>query len=162
MAEMLEIVNDRDEVVGTASRHECHCNPDLVHCTAHVVVWSSDGQLLLQKRASHKDMFPGRWDTAVGGHLEPGETYEQAACRELQEELGISAPSDMALLFFMRVHHEMESEHVQVFRICHDGPFFPPVDEIEEVRFWSTDALTKKMETGCFTPGLEMEWSRLL
>ncbi len=164
MSEMLEIVNERGEVVGTASRSECHRNPELTHCTAHVVVWSSSGQLLLQKRSVNKDMFPGKWDTAVGGHLEPGESYEAAAARELEEELGIGLASvdEIRHLFDMSVRHQMESERVRVFRIIHDGPFFPPAQEIEELRFWSVEALTRHMNNGTFTPGLDAELARIL
>ena len=68
--EWFETVDVTDRVVGRARRSECHGNPALVHRTAHVVVFSSDGRLLLQKRPAHKDIQPGRWDTAVGAYVE--------------------------------------------------------------------------------------------
>ena len=162
MSELLEVVNERGEVIGKAYRHECHGNPDLAHCTAHVVVWSSAGDLLLQKRSDKKDMFPGKWDTAVGGHLAPGETYEVAARRELEEELGVPAPEMLPRVCDLRVRNDWESEHVRVFSMTHDGPFYPPPEEIEELAFWSCDSLVKNMGTGIFTPNLETELQHIV
>jgi len=54
-----------------------------------------DGQVLLGLRALHKTLAPGRWDLP-GGHVEPGETPEQALWRELAEETGVAAPADPA------------------------------------------------------------------
>ncbi len=66
-------------VIGRAARGECHGNPALVHAVARVHVVDRAGRLLLQKRSAAKDIQPGRWDTAVGGHLQPGEDAETAA-----------------------------------------------------------------------------------
>ena len=81
--ELFEIVDDNDLVIGTAPRRECHGNPALVHRAAHVLVFNRAGQLLLQKRSASKDIQPGKWDTSVGGHLDPGENYLTAAVREM-------------------------------------------------------------------------------
>ena len=68
--------------VGVAPRRECHGNPKLLHRTVHVVVFHPEtGAILLQKRAVTKDIQPGKWDTAVGGHLALGEDYETGARR---------------------------------------------------------------------------------
>jgi len=69
---------------------KCHGNPALVHRAVHVLVVNAAGELLLQKRSARKDIQPGKWDTSVGGHLEPGESYFAAALREMREELGLS------------------------------------------------------------------------
>ena len=62
---------------------------NLRHRSVAIIVTSSDGRLLVHRRADHKDVFPGLWDLAAGGVVAPGETYELAAERELAEELGI-------------------------------------------------------------------------
>jgi len=87
--EIFEIVDDHGFVVGCAPRRLCHDDPSLIHRCSHVVVYHPDGRILLQKRSSSKDIQPGKWDTAVGGHLQPGEDFESAALREMTEELGI-------------------------------------------------------------------------
>jgi isopentenyldiphosphate isomerase len=161
MGEWFEIVDDQDQVIGRAPRAECHGNPALVHRTAHVVVFSSDGRLLLQKRSADKDIQPGKWDTAVGGHLAPGETYEQGARREMREELGL--PSDLPLvwLFRSKIRNEIESENVGVFQLVSDGPFHAQEEEIDELKFWSPGNLRRAVGTGIFTPNLEQEIRRL-
>jgi isopentenyldiphosphate isomerase len=132
-----------------------------VHRTAHVVVFSSDGRLLLQKRSADKDIQPGKWDTAVGGHLAPGETYEQGARREMSEEIGV--PSDLPLtwLFRSKIRNEIESENVGVFRLDYDGPFHAQEEEIDDLKFWSIRSLRQALGTGVFTPNLELEIRRL-
>lgn len=156
--EWFEIVDENDAVIGRAPRRDCHGDPALVHRTAHVVVSASDGRLLLQKRAETKDVQPGKWDTAVGGHLDIGETYEQAAVREAAEELGLTIPlAKLQFLFDSRIRNAIESENVRVFRFISDGPFTPLPEEIDAVRFWSWEELDAALGTGVLTPNLEVE-----
>ena len=80
--EMFEIVNEEGLVIGLAPRSECHGNPQLLHQVAHVLVLNSKSELCLQLRPSHKDVQPDKWDTSVGGHVDPGESVLEAAIRE--------------------------------------------------------------------------------
>ena len=158
--EIFEIVNGEDEVIGCAPRKECHGNPSLTHRVAHVLVHNTAGELLLQKRSQSKFIQPGRWDTSVGGHLEPGEGYEQAALRELNEELGITdVPVRFLRKYFMR--NEIESECVATFLVQWEGQVHFNEAEIEEVRFFSTDEIEKKIGSGAFTPNFEKEYRYL-
>lgn len=157
MTEYFDIVDSDDRVIGVAPRSECHGHPELVHRTAHVVVFSSDGRVLLQKRSLAKDIQPGKWDTAVGGHLAVGEDYETAARRELAEELGLPEDTPLRLLFDARIRNFIESENVRVYAAVHDGPFAFQADEIDEVRFWSGKEIDSALGTGTFTPNLESE-----
>jgi isopentenyldiphosphate isomerase len=161
MAEIFDIVDSEGAVIGSAPRSECHGNPSLVHRTAHVVVFSSDGSILLQKRAADKDIQPGKWDTAVGGHLALGEDYETAARRELAEELGLPENTPLRFLFDSRIRNEIESENVRVFATVHDGPFLFQKSEIDEVRFWSEDEIAAVLGKGVLTPNLEAEVGEL-
>lgn len=160
--EWLEIVDEHDCIIGRARRSECHGNPALIHRTSHVVVFGSDGRLLLQKRSRQKDVQPGKWDTAVGGHLAPGENYEQAARRETCEELGVDlSHQTLEFLFRHRIRNRIESENVAVYRLVHDGPFTSPAEEIDSLRFWSAHELREELGNGALTPNLEQELERL-
>jgi len=155
--ESFDIVDDNDQVIGTAPRSECHGNPALVHRAAHVLVFNRAGQLLLQKRSPYKDIQPGRWDTSVGGHLDPGENYLEAAVREMGEELGLSG-LPLTFLYHSKIRNEVESENIATYLTCHEGPFDFSRREIDEVRFWPPFEIDQSLGSGIFTPNFEEEW----
>lgn len=155
--EIFEIVDENDNVVGAAPRSECHGNPMLIHRVAHVLVFNHAGELLLQKRSLSKDVQPGRWDTSVGGHLDLGESYLQAAYREMEEELGIrNVP--LTFLYRSKIRNAYESENISTYLALHDGPFRFAIREIDEVRFWSGKQIEAALGTGDLTPNFEQEW----
>lgn len=158
MPEVFDVVNDADEVIGQALREQVHGNPDLIHRVAHVLVFNSEGNLFLQLRSPTKDVQPNRWDTSVGGHVDAGETYEQAAKREMREELGIDGAEIEPLYRYLH-RNEYESEMVATFRAVWDGPVRLDPSEITEGRFWSIAEITGyPPET--YTPNFLDELSR--
>lgn len=153
--EFFEIIDDATGlVIGRALRKVCHGDPSLIHRSVHVAVYHPDGRILLQKRSMAKDIQPGKWDTAVGGHLNPGEDYETAARREMNEELGL--PSDLPLthLFDLKVRNSIESENIMVFKTVSEGQFRIQKSELDEVRFWTVEELKAKVNSKSpeFTP----------
>lgn len=160
--EWFEIVDEDNRIIGMASRAQVHGNPALIHRTAHIVIFNQAGNILLQKRSQNKDIQPGKWDTAVGGHLMPGESFEDAARRETGEELGIKTEKlPLIYLFDLKIRNDIESENVRVFGALHNGPFQPPPEEIDELKFWSKREIKQKRGSGCFTPNLEVELDKL-
>ncbi len=157
--EIFDIVDDQDRVIGQAPRSQCHGDPSLIHRVAHVLVFNSRGQLLLQKRSMTKDVQPGRWDTSVGGHVDPGEGYLEAARREMAEEVGI-AGLPLAFLYPSKIRNEYESENVMTYLARYDGEIHFSRDEIDEVRFWSHEEIDSTLGSGRFTPNFEEEWQR--
>ncbi len=156
--EVFDIVDENDRVIGQAPRSECHGNPSLVHRVAHVLVFDSRGRLLLQKRSRHKDIQPGRWDTSVGGHLDPGESYLEAAYREAREELGLEGVA-LTYLYASQIRNEIESENVATYLARYDGEISFAAEEIEAVRFWSAAEIEAALGSGVFTPNFEEEWA---
>ncbi|HOR27462.1 MAG TPA: NUDIX domain-containing protein [Candidatus Sumerlaeota bacterium] len=88
--ELLPVVDEHDRPIGVRRRREIH-RLGLRHRSVQVCLVDPAGRIWLQKRSRRKDTFPGWWDMAVTGHVEPGETYAEAAIRELREELGLAA-----------------------------------------------------------------------
>ena len=86
--ERFPIVDEEGRVVGAATRGECHNGSRLLHPVVHLHVFNSQGEVYLQKRPEWKDIQPGKWDTSVGGHMDYGETPEQALLREVGEIKG--------------------------------------------------------------------------
>lgn len=151
---------DEYRVVGRSTRGECHGNPALVHAVARVQVFDRHGRILLQLRSAAKDIQPGKWDTAVGGHLQPGEEAEAAARREMHEELGVS-PARLAFLHRFLWRTPVESEWVTTYTTTHDGPFSPDPGEIDALRFWTREEIAAALGTGTFTAAFEDEFARL-
>ncbi len=156
-SEIFDIVDENDTVIGQAPRSRCHGDPSLVHRVAHAMVFNSAGQLLLQKRSAGKDIQPGKWDTSVGGHLDPGEDYRQAALREMREELGIENVP-LTFLYKSQIRNEIESENVATFMTVFDEELFFDPHEIDAVRFWTAEEIDSQLGRGGFTPNFEQEW----
>lgn len=81
--EWFPLVNEEGETIGKATRKECHSGRKLLHPVIHLHIFNKDGDLYLQKRSMNKDIQPGKWDTPVGGHIDYGESVEEALRREV-------------------------------------------------------------------------------
>ncbi len=162
-AEFVEIVDESGRVVSRARRADCHGNPSLAHRAVHILVMNSRGDIFLQKRSKTKRVQPGKWDTSVGGHLACGESYEEAALREIEEEVGIELrdASRLRHLHDYVWRSDTETEHVRTFMLEHDGPFALQREEIEDGRFWPEAEVRRTVGTGRLTPNLEEELRRL-
>lgn len=156
MEEYLEIINENGEVIGLALRSEIHGNPSLMHRVVHVLVFNEKGDILLQKRSMNKDVAPGKWDTSVGGHVNPGEDLLGSAMREMEEELGIKG-KDLEYLYSYVHTNPYETEHVTTFGVVHNGPVTFNREEIEEVRFWSIDDIKESLGKGILSDNFEEE-----
>ena len=159
MEEVFDIVDADDNVIGTATRNEVHGNPSLFHRVSHVMVFNFNGELFLQKRGLDKDVQPGKWDTSVGGHVDSGETYEVAAIREMEEELGVR-DLDITFLYKYKHSNDYETEYVSTFSTVWDGEIVTNSDEIIKGRFWKLDEIESKVSKGIFTPNFLDELRR--
>jgi isopentenyl-diphosphate delta-isomerase len=87
-SELLETMDDEGHPLGLQPRRLVHSR-GLWHRSVNVIVFRSTGQMLMQRRSRFKDVCPGRWDLSVAEHLQPGETFVDAAYRGLKEELSL-------------------------------------------------------------------------
>ena len=158
-AERFPIVDEEGRVIGAATRGECHNGSRLLHPVVHLHVFNSQGEVYLQKRPEWKDIQPGKWDTSVGGHLDYGETPEQALVREVREELGITdfVPERVGQYVF---DSKRERELVYVNRAIYDGSIQPSATELDGGRFWSMQEIRDAIGHGILTPNFEKEFQR--
>ncbi len=156
--EILEIVDENDNVIGTATRAEIH-RKGLIHRAVHIFVFNSAGEIYVQRRSATKDKFPGVLDSSAAGHVDPGESYERAAVRELQEELGITAPVERVLR--VNACPVTDNEHVVLYAAKTDEEPVPSADEIQWGGFMMRDSLTNRMkkEPEDFVPAFVHLWN---
>lgn len=158
--ELLPVVDTDGRRIGTATRGECHSGIGRpLHPVVHLHLFDAEGRLYLQRRPEWKDIQPGKWDTAVGGHVDPDESIEEALRREAREELGIEGfvPEALATYVF---ESDRERELVNTFRTVWDAPVNPS-DETAGGRFWPLDEIRTTIGHGVFTPNFEQEFTRL-
>ncbi|MCM1338001.1 MAG: NUDIX domain-containing protein [Candidatus Amulumruptor caecigallinarius] len=158
--EEFPVVDAEGRVIGRATRGECHGGSMLLHPVVHLHVVNSQGELYLQKRPEWKDIQPGRWDTAVGGHVDYGEEVEDALRREAREELGITEFTPVRLEPYV-FESTRERELVNPYLCIYDGPVSPSA-ELDGGRFWTVAEIEAAMGRGVFTPNFEQEWSRVV
>ena len=157
--EMFPQVTPDGEIIGAITRGEAHSGSKLLHPVVHLHVFNSQGHLYLQKRPDWKDIQPGKWDTATGGHIDLGENVEMALRREVSEELGITQFEFETLGHYV-FESERERELVYVHRTTYDLPITPNSGELDGGRFFSPQEITDNMGKGLFTPNFESEYQR--
>ena len=158
--EWFDLVSSEGKIIGRSPRSAVHGNPSLLHPVVHLHVFHKNGQLFLQKRSQSKKVQPGKWDTAVGGHILSGEDVGTALKREAFEELGIRKNNYLPLYRYI-MRNDYESELIYTFRITDNGPFKINRDEIELGRFWSIKDIEFNMGKDIFTPNFEQEFTML-
>ncbi|MGW1187542.1 NUDIX hydrolase [Streptomyces sp. NPDC002559] len=152
--EILDIVDENDVVVGRAPRGEATAR-GLRHRCVFIEVRDADGRLFVHRRTPTKLVFPSRYDMFVGGVVGAGESYEEAALREAEEELGVSGlPRPEPLFKFL-----YEGEHSwwsAVYRVRCELPVDPQVEEVAWHSFLTEAELAERIDDWEWVPdGLE-------
>ena len=157
--ELFPIVDEEGRTLGSITRGEAHSGSRILHPVVHLHLFNSQGKIYLQRRPLWKDIQPGKWDTACGGHMAYGETPAEALRREVSEELGISDFQPKPLGHYV-YDSQRERELVYVNSTVYDGPVSPSQDELDGGRFWTPQEIKDSMGKGLLTPNFEMEYLR--
>ena len=155
--EQFDILDTSGKIIGKATREKCHNGSFLLHGVVHVLVFNMSGQLYLQKRSNTKVIQPGKWDTSIGGHINSGETLENALEREAEEELGIR-DTHFEKMYSYIMDSDVERELVTTFSCVWNGPIHFQKEEIDEVKLFTPEEIENLLGTGFFTPNFEEEW----
>ena len=155
--ERLPVVDKNDRILRCARRSAVHGN-NLRHRAVHILIFDQAGEVYLQQRSRWKDRHPLRWDSSAAGHVATGESYEETARRELEEELGINVPLEKILELPASAH--TEQEFVWLYRgKIRGNPIINP-REIETGTFFSPAIIdgwvTARPEN--FAPGFVECW----
>jgi isopentenyl-diphosphate delta-isomerase len=142
--EWFDVVDSNDQIVDRMPRAEVHRRREL-HRAVHIFVFNSKGELFLQQRSMSKDTAPGKWVSSCSGHVDSGEDYDQAARRELMEEIGLAWPSNTRRLFKVPPSAATGYEFVWLYRCEHDGPLSLDPMEIQAGEWFTAEAITAWM-----------------
>ena len=157
--EMLPVVDAGGIVVAQAPRSFCHGAHKPLHPVVHLHIVDRLGHIYLQKRSMTKKLLPGKWDTAVGGHISYGESVIESLVREAGEELGFFDFNPIELDRYI-FESEVEKEMVFVFAAVGNFKLQPDNDEVSEGRYWALADIDKALGEGVLTPNFELEYSK--
>lgn len=156
--EIFPVLDEHGRVIGSATRAECHNGSRIIHPVVHLHVFNAAGDIYLQRRALDKRIQPGKWDTAVGGHVDFGETIEDALRRETREELGFEDFTPQQLFNYL-YDSRVEREMVYAFAcVTEHTDFDYNPDEVIDGRFWTAQEIEQAIGKGILTPNFEEEY----
>jgi isopentenyldiphosphate isomerase len=151
--EVVDVVDDADRVVDRVTRREMRAR-GLRHRAVYILVFNSEGQLFVHKRTATKDVYPSCHDVTVGGVPAAGESYDDAAARELAEEIGVVSP--VRRLFDLRFTEQDVAINGVVYSCTSEGPFRLQTSEIESGRFMDLVEVIELTQREPFCPdGIE-------
>lgn len=156
--EYLPAVDEAGLVIGRTTRRYVHSGSKLLHPVVHLHILDREGRIYLQKRSMAKDLLPGYWDTAVGGHVGYGEYIMEALFREASEELGMAEFNPVYLKSYV-YESASERELVNVFACVGAYSPAPDGDEVADGKFWTFREIEKVLHKSVLTPNFESEFA---
>jgi isopentenyldiphosphate isomerase len=148
--EILSVVDENDNIIGEKPRKEVEEN-NLIHRSANIIVENDKGELFVHQRTITRFLYPGMWDTKVGGAVSAGESYEETAKRELGEEIGIK-DVELEFLFNQRFRSEGHNANKKIFLCKSNGPMKLQEEEVEQGRFMTFDEIRGLEKEGKLSP----------
>jgi len=147
--ELLDIVDAHDEIIGQKERNVVHKNK-LLHRGITILIFNPQGKLYIQQRSADKDTFPLHFEGSISGHVQSGETYHQAAVRELREELSIIiTPGHVHEVEHFGYHEDDERMLVTLYVVKdYHGPITVDHDEVTSGEFWTLEQVKKEITLG--------------
>ena len=157
--EIVLVVDGENRPVADLPRHRVR-SENLPHRATFIFVFDRAGRVLVQRRTAIKDIYPSYYDLAAGGVVAAGESYEECAEREAEEEIGIR---DTALEPKLDFYYEDERNRCfgRVFSCVHEGPFTLQAEEVASVAFHTVEEIAAGDVTPV-TPDSRLAFDRLL
>lgn len=164
--EMLVVVNQSDQILGTKEKLACHIRPETLHRGFAAFVVDDTNRLLLSKRSRKKPLWPLYWDNSCSSHPYLGETYVEAGCRRLLFELRFTTP--LAYLYKFR-YQSNYNDNLAEHEVCavlvgrSSGAVKPNPEEVSQIRWVSLPKLLSEIakEPSAFTPWLRIALEKI-
>ncbi|WP_394435303.1 NUDIX domain-containing protein [Streptomyces sp. SGAir0957] len=161
--EILDIVDDQDRVIGQAPRGEAYAR-GLRHRAAFILARDPEGNVFVHRRTPTKLVFPSHYDMFVGGVVGAGETYDEAALREAEEELGVSGlpqPTPRFKFLYEGGADGGGSWWSYVYEVVCAHPVHPQAEEIDWYAFLPREELERRLTEWPWTPDGLAAYERL-
>lgn len=136
--ELLVEVDSNNKEIGSIVKRDAHVSPDHFHRAAHIMLFNSQGEVVLQQRSQTKATSPGKWDMP-GGHQALGQTIDQTADAELSEEMGVH--TKLTLVDVILSKKPEQSEWCYLYWGVHDGPYGFDKNEVAQVKAFDCEKL---------------------
>ncbi|ELS51937.1 NUDIX domain-containing protein [Streptomyces viridochromogenes] len=159
--EILDIVDEHDRVIGQSPRGEAYAK-GLRHRCVFIEARDARGHLFVHRRTPTKLVFPSRYDMFVGGVVGAGETYDAAALREAEEELGVSGlPRPTYLFKFLYDDGAGQTWWSAVYEVRCELPVSPQVEEVAWHGFLAPEELERRLTEWAWVPDGLAAYERL-
>ncbi len=162
----IQIVDEQDRPIGGASIDEAR-EKGLYHRIARIMVEDNQGRVLLQFRNNKVVAYPNCWDNSAAGHVDEGETYEQAAYRELDEEIGLRNVQleEVGTYISHQTNGDQQTNRfnkVYKAQVSDDTVFLLQPEEVAEVKWFTVSEVHKMIKNypEVITDGLEDVFAR--
>lgn len=160
MPEILDIINMDDQVIGQATREEVYVNNHM-HRIVHIMVRDTSGRFLLQTRSETVKYLPWYWVASAAWHVQTGETYEEAAWRELEEEIGIARGELRELGKFLYEKDGALKKYLTIFELTTEANIALG-EEVSSTKFFTPEETHELITThDKIHPELKFLWEKL-
>ncbi|TJZ43514.1 NUDIX domain-containing protein [Streptomyces piniterrae] len=149
--ELLDVVDENDEVLGQAPRAESYARRLRTRC-AFILVRDAEDRIFVHRRTPRKLVFPAHYDMFVGGVVGAGESYDEAALREAEEELGVTGLARPEPLFKFLYETPEHTWWSAVYEVRWTRPVAPQESEIDWHAFLTEEELTRRLDEWPWTP----------
>ncbi len=139
--EYLDLVDDNDNVIGREDRNEIYKKGLRNFRVINIMIFTSDNKIVVPHRSGNRRVFPNCYDCSVGGHVSSGETYEEAAYRELEEELGITGIKLQEIAYF-KPYDIDTSAFSKMYKLIYDGDLNYDKDGIQKICYMSKEEVS--------------------
>ncbi|TAL58403.1 MAG: NUDIX domain-containing protein [Nanoarchaeota archaeon] len=160
MVEHVDIVDENDNVIRSAAWEEM-MSKSLLHRSANIIVFNSKGEIFVHRRQKNLMLYPGLYDVKFGGSVRAGESYEEAAKRELLEEANIKN-AELEFLFTSKFRSKDNNVNRKVFKCTHDNKITLDKEEVFDGKFMKIDEIKKLQKNKKLSPSAESVFEEFL
>lgn len=143
--EYLDLVDEDDNVIGMEDRNSIYAKELRNFRVINIIIMNSNNKIIVPKRSGNRRIFPNCYDFSVGGHVSSGETYEEAAYREMEEELGITNVKLDEIGYF-KPFELNTSSFSKMYKLIYDGDLNYDKDGIQEIFYMDKEEIRKLIE----------------